>query len=132
MTHWLSSLLVLFAQTDATPLPSGAGEAAVQVDGLRLDLFTYKPKNYTNGPLIVVFHGMLRNADTYRDNAKVMGDRFGALIVAPLFDLKRFPNEAYQLGGLLRKDELQPKEKWTWSLVPKLVDEIRRREGRPR
>jgi poly(3-hydroxybutyrate) depolymerase len=132
MSHWLCPILLLVAQADAAPLPSGASQTSVQVDSLQLELFTYKPANYKNGPLLVVFHGMLRNADTYRDNAKGMGDRFGALVVAPLFDLKRFPNEAYQMGGLMKKDALQPKEKWTWSLVPKLVDEVRRREGRPK
>lgn len=132
MAHWLCSILLVVAQREAAPLATGAGKTTVVVDGVSLEVFTYKPETYKDGPLIVVFHGMLRNADTYRDNAKGLGDRFGALIVAPLFDSKRFPNEAYQSGGLFKKKELQPKEQWTWSMVPKLVDQVRRREGRPK
>src|SRR5436190_13903068 len=127
----LSLVLVLATQTPA-PIPEGAGKSSIDVAGQSLNLYTYKPKSYKNGPLIVVFHGMLRNADTYRDNAIGLGDRHAALIVAPEFDQKRFPNEAYQSGGLFKKGQLQPNEQWTWSLVPKLVDEIRKREGKPK
>ena len=116
----------------AEPIPPGPSKITLKVAAYDLDLFTYKPKTYTNGPLVVVFHGMLRNADTYRDNAIGLADRFGVVVVAPLFDLKRFPNEAYQSGGLFKKGELQPKEVWTWSLVPTLVDEVRKLEGQPK
>ena len=116
----------------AEPIPIGSSKITVKVASHDLDLFTYKPKTYTSGPLIVVFHGMLRNADTYRDNAVGLADRFGAVVVAPHFDLKRFPNEAYQSGGLFKKNELQPKEEWTWSVVPPLVDAVRKLEGKPR
>lgn len=129
----LSLALLLFVPVQTpTTIPAGIGKSEIQVGGHALELFTYRPKEYKDGPLIVVFHGMLRNADTYRDNAIGMGDRHGALIVAPAFDQKRFPNEAYQSGGLLKKGELQPRDQWTWSLVPKLVDEIRKREGKPK
>jgi poly(3-hydroxybutyrate) depolymerase len=131
MTGWLLPLVLLVAEPTPAPLPAGAGKIEVETGGHKLEVFAYKPKDYKDGPLIVVFHGMLRNADTYRDNGRGMGDRFGALIVAPLFDTRRFPNESYQLGGLLRRGEVQPAEQWTGKLVPKIVDEVRRREGRP-
>ena len=73
------------------------------------DVFTYKPANYKDGPLIVVFHGVLRNADTYRDNAKKLADRHGALVVAPRFDEKQFPSAKYQQGGLLKNVPVWPK-----------------------
>jgi poly(3-hydroxybutyrate) depolymerase len=129
MTGCLLPFVLLLA--DPVPLPDGAGKVEVEAGGHKLEVFTYKPKGYKDGPLIVVFHGMLRNAETYRDNARGMGDRFGALVVAPLFDAPRFPNESYQLGGLLRKGEVQPAERWTGQVVPKLVGEVRRRERRP-
>jgi poly(3-hydroxybutyrate) depolymerase len=124
---FLSLLLAL----KPAPIPAGSSKVEVEANGHRIELYTYKPKGYTDGPLIVVFHGMLRNADEYRDQARGMGDRFGALIVAPRIDAKRFPNEAYQQGGLFRDGKAQPRERWTWSLVPKIVAEVRRREGRP-
>jgi poly(3-hydroxybutyrate) depolymerase len=111
--------------------PSGSGKMEVTAGGQRIEVFTYRPSDYKDGPLILVFHGMLRNADTYRDNAKILGDRFHALIAAPRFETNRFPSEAYQRGGVTKKGAVQPREDWTYSLVPKIVDELRRRAGNP-
>jgi len=113
-------------------IPTGAAKLEAEVGDTRLDVFTYKPKDYTDGPLILVFHGVSRNAESYRDSARELADRHGALVVAPLFDEKRFPTRLYQRGGLLtREGQLVPKEQWTWQLVPKLADGVRRLEGRP-
>jgi dienelactone hydrolase len=136
----LSCLLCLFAialfvqpTARAQPeIPIGSAKQEVEIGATRLELFTYKPKNYKNGPLLLVFHGVNRNADSYRDSAKALADRCGGLVVAPLFDAKRFPTQLYQQGGLLTKDgTATPKEKWTWQFAPKLADKVRRLEGRP-
>jgi poly(3-hydroxybutyrate) depolymerase len=82
--------------------------------------------------LLLVFHGVNRNADEYRDFARELGDRNGALVAAPLFDSKQFPTAKYQQGGLMIKGQLAPPEDWTWSAVPKLADVIRQRAGRPK
>lgn len=131
MLSWLMPLLMLVGFPVAPAIPSGSDQIEVEVGTRKIEVLTYKPKSYKDGPLIVVFHGMLRNADTYRDHGIAMGDRFDALIVAPKFDQERFPNELYQEVGISRKGQIQPKEEWTASLVPKLVDAIRRHEGRP-
>jgi len=115
----------------AATIPAGSATVHVTVGGHPLELFTYKPANYAGGPLLLVFHGVLRNGDEYRDHAKGMGDRFGSLIVAPRFPEDRFPIPSYQLGGLKLDGEVQPRSKWTWELVPKIVDEVRQREGTP-
>jgi poly(3-hydroxybutyrate) depolymerase len=131
IASWFLPFTLLLADPVPAPLPAGSGQVEVEVAGLNLDVFSYKPPEYKDGPLIVVFHGMLRNADTYRDHGRALGDRFGALVVAPRFDLQRFPNEAYQEGGLFKQGKLQDREHWTWSLVPQVVDAVRRREDRP-
>lgn len=133
--HILLRLLVSCALTLALPLPAasfpdGSGKLEVTVRGVKLDVFTYKPAAYKDGPLIVVFHGIQRNADTYRDHAKSLGDRFGALIAAPRFDTNRFPTDAYQRGGVIKGGVVQPREEWTFSMAPKLVDEVRLAAGR--
>src|SRR5437762_3208612 len=76
--------------------PAGSGKFEVDVEGTRFAIFSYKPSNYQDGPLILVFHGVNRNADDYRDNAITLADRTGALIAAPLFDSERFPSRLYQ------------------------------------
>lgn len=113
-------------------LPAGPGRIEVALGDRAIEVYTYKPDAYDGGPMLMVFHGVLRNADEYRDHARGMGDRFRALVVAPKFDAERFPSSKYNQGGLLRRDRsVAPRADWTWSLIPKLADEIRRREGRP-
>lgn len=111
-------------------VPTGAGKVVIDV-GVPLEVFTYKAENYNGGPIILVFHGVGRNAEEYRDFATVLAERYGAIVAAPLFDLARFPSAAYQRGGIMKRKEPQPREKWTFTMVSKLVEGLRAREGRP-
>ncbi|MBI2824504.1 MAG: hypothetical protein HYX69_07455 [Planctomycetia bacterium] len=129
MTATIALLAALLLGTTAE-IPRGSQQLTVDLDGTELELFTYKPESYRDGPLILVFHGVLRNADEYRDHARGMGGRFGALVVAPRFPEERFPFESYQLGGLVVKGEVQPRSHWTWRFVSRIAEEVRRREGR--
>lgn len=129
-------LVALGALAFASPIaaatfPDGSGKLEITVRGTKLDVFTYKPAAYKDGPLIIVFHGLQRNAEGYRDYAKPLGDRFGALIAAPHFETNRFPTEAYQRGGVTKGRVVQPRDEWTFSLVPLLADELRHVAGRP-
>lgn len=124
------SLLIVTVAT-LGDLPPGMARVTAEVSGKTIDVFTYKPASYKDGPLIVVFHGSLRNADEYRNDARAMGDRFGVLIAAPKFDERQFGQGKYQQGGLMRDGKPTRDNEWTWTLVPKIVDAIRKREGRP-
>ncbi len=122
--------LVLALPSRAEPVPLGKGKVTVDV-GVPLEVFTYKPANYAGGPLVLVFHGVNRNAEDYRNFALTLGERFGVLVAAPYFDLERFPNDAYQRGGVMKAGRPQPREQWTFALVPKIVAALRAAEGRP-
>ena len=112
------------------PLPAGRGQFTL-AGPEPITVFTYKPAGYAGGPLLVVFHGVGRNAADYRDHAIAMAERFQAMVAAPLFDAERFRTERYQMGGVLRKGEPQPPDRWTFAFVPRLVERIRTLEGRP-
>ena len=105
--HALVVMSLLFSSSG--PLPVGKSSIDVRFGDDSLRLFTYKPKNYSDGPLIMVFHGVLRNAEEYRDDSVEMGDRFGALIVAPRFDEASFPKPRYQFGGIIRDGQATPR-----------------------
>jgi dienelactone hydrolase len=115
----------------AAPIPSGDGYQIVKIRGSNLEVFTYKPAGYDGGPLLLVMHGVERDADVYRDNARTIADRFGMVVVAPLFDKSRFPSALYQRGGIVNQKALQPQDKWTGILAVGLVEQLRRDEGRP-
>jgi pimeloyl-ACP methyl ester carboxylesterase len=106
------------------------GPSSVVFDngGEPLTLHTYRPPTYEKGPLILVFHGVRRNAEDYRNFAITLAERFNAIVVAPEFDSTRFPSARYQRGGLLKGKAVQPREAWTYAMVPGIVRFIRQRE----
>jgi pimeloyl-ACP methyl ester carboxylesterase len=123
-------VFLLFPVTGPGVIPAGSSRVEVEAGGYRLSVYTYKPPAYTDGPMVVVFHGLARNAADYRDHARGLGDRFGALVVAPEFDEERFDFRRYTRGGLVKEGAVAPRREWTWSLIPEIVGQLRRREGR--
>jgi hypothetical protein len=55
----------------ARPLPVGKSRFAFDLDGVSLEVFTHKPARYRGERMIIVLHGVLRNADEYRDHASL-------------------------------------------------------------
>ena len=42
-------------------------------------VFTYRPDGCSNRALLMVFHGVARNARTYRDDARAITEKYGGL-----------------------------------------------------
>ncbi len=132
MRALLTLLLAAFsvAGLGAAPLPAGPAKTTVEA-GVPLEVFTYKPAAYTDGPLFLIFHGVNRNAEDYRNFAISLAERFRAIVAAPHFDRERFSSEAYQRGGITKNDKPQPRDQWTYAMLPRIVAALREREGRP-
>lgn len=124
-------LLVAFSGLRADPLPKGPGRVECPNGAEPITLFTYKPPTYTAGPLLVVCHGVQRNAEDYRNFAITLAERFGAIVVAPLFDVQRFPTARYQRGGLVGGDgKAQSPGQWTYAIIPVIVAYVRELESK--
>lgn len=123
--------LLVVGNVMAAPLPTGFGRLTVGAGTNAITVFTYKPQSYSNGPLVVVFHGLLRNAEEYCHHAAPIAERYNVLIAAPLFETNRFSNEDYSRGGVFKKHVLRPREEWTFARVPGIVDAVRAGEGNP-
>lgn len=115
----------------AEPVRTGPGQIDFTSGEETLQVFTYKPPTYRDGPILLVFHGVNRNAEDYRNFAICLAERFKAIVAAPLFDRQRFSAERYQRGGLLAEGRARPREAWTFAFIPRLVEDLRQREGRP-
>lgn len=132
----LSCLAALLPAQASAPgadgdVPVGKATLTVSLDTLALEVFTYRPEAWAGERMLFVLHGVLRNADEYRDHAVGMADRFDALVVAPKFDGERFPSRAYQRGGILREDgTAAPAADWTYARIPELAAAMRARTGR--
>lgn len=131
------ALLITGAIARAEPLPAGSGRHMVAAGGERIELHTYKPQHYDGGPILLVLHGLGANAAGYRDYAIPLADARGLLVVAPLFDRKRFPAWRYQSGGLVRDQlaagvlQLEPRVQWTGTLILEIIEAVRTAEARP-
>ncbi len=126
------SLIAAAAALALATLPTGKGSFTLAHPKEPLQVFTYKPKAYKGGPLVMVCHGTLRNAEEYRDHAIAMADKLNVLIAAPLFDSERFPSRRYHRGGVLdEQGNAVPKADWTYPRLNDIVNEIRKREGKP-
>jgi len=92
--------LVAAAAPPVSAIPAGNGQQSVTVGATALTVFTYRPAGCAPHMTLLVFHGVSRDADRYRDHARPLADAACATIVAPLFDRARFPENLYQYGGV--------------------------------
>ncbi len=112
-------------------IPALSGEQTATVDGASFKVFTFRPTGCEIAGILVVAHGVDRNADAYQDDAIPLAQQNCLLTIAPLFDRARFPGWRYQRGGIVHRDKLQPESLWTTGLVRSFVAWAQARAGRP-
>ena len=141
-------LAFLFAGGAATagePPVIGQGAGSFQFDdpktatGKTLRVFYYRPKGFgPETPILFVMHGVKRNAGEYRDNWIALAERHGLLIVAPEFSNENFPKSwAYNLGNVVRRGpggtlEPVPESAWSFPVIDRIFDSVRRSAGSAR
>lgn len=136
MRIWLRGITLAIgvwhiAFAHAASIAPGVGQQTVNLGGTALQVFTYRPSSCAKPALLLVFHGVNRNADKYRDYARRIADTGCMIIVAPLFDDQRFPSWAYQRGGIIKKRAVQSEANWTVRYAISLIEWVRREEQRP-
>jgi len=113
--------------------PEGKGEVSVGEGDRAIQVFTYKPKGFSNGPIFFVFHGAKRNAEDYRNWSIVLADKHRAMVAAPFFDQERFLAHLYSWGGILTKDgKLRDRKGWSFPIATDVIQTILKREGDPK
>lgn len=136
----LAAVLILAGFTAslcAEPIPVGSSQHSISIGGELIELHTYKPPQYDGGPIVLVLHGLSANARGYRNYAIPLADALGYLVIAPLFDRKRFPTWRYQTGGLVRDQrtegefKVEPEKQWTGRLYLDVIEAVREAEARP-
>ena len=126
----LASALVLSGSAAAQTIAPGIGETSATVLGTSLRVFTYRP-GCPPRLVLVVFHGLGREAGPYRDAARPLADTLCALVVAPEFDDGRFPTSTYQRGGVMRHGTFLPPGARTVDMVAPLIAWARGASGQP-
>jgi pimeloyl-ACP methyl ester carboxylesterase len=97
-----------------------------------VDIFYHIPEgiDMTTAPIVLVFHGMSRNADDYRDYWISSAEKYNLMIFAPEFTDELYPsvsdaNSLYNFGNMITYGQLNPREEWTFSMVNPIFDFIR-------
>ena len=87
------------AQAEPLKLASGAGRFEIQHDGRTLPVWYFLPENVkADAPVLIVMHGVNRDADRYRNDWMPHAQRYGLILAAPEFSQKDFPEtEGYSL-----------------------------------
>jgi hypothetical protein len=126
-----AAMLALAASTitaAATPVPSGKWSFVFTDRKGHADrpmrVYTYRARQCDETcPIQFVMHGVNRNASDYRDYWELIADRYGLIIVAPEFSKANWPKGAgYNRGDVDAGDD---REKWAYSVIEHLFDEIR-------
>jgi pimeloyl-ACP methyl ester carboxylesterase len=132
-------LIISCAQAQAEPLATGKSEREIRVGDITWRVHAHKADCYSDGELVIVFHGSDRNPKLARDNAIPLSQAGCAIVVAPYFPQDLFPRWVYHFGGLgdvveeegRRRFKLRPRERRTGHLVLDLIQALRDGEGRP-
>ncbi len=141
---WRLRLVLLTALTILAAGCSGGSEPeAPELTAHRTGSFTVDPAccrrltvhyavgdgNPSQAQIVVVVHGVGRNASQYRDAwVPLIADR-QAIVLAPEFDEHAYPGvEAFNLGGMVDADErdVSP-DRWTFAAIEPVVAELVRR-----
>ena len=94
---------------------------------------TYVPvRSDATTPVVIVMHGASRDAPRYYDDWRALAEAHGFIVVVPYLSDKRFPgSNRYNLGHVFNGDtgRQRDKDKWTFSLIEPLFDEVVKRVG---
>jgi poly(3-hydroxybutyrate) depolymerase len=82
-------------------------------------------------PVVVVMHGVNRDADRYRDEWSALAQQYGLIVIVPEFDAQRFPgSRGYNTGFFTEADgSPRPREAWSFAAIEPLFDDVRQRFG---
>lgn len=147
MAEWMNRLVVavlllmagcvsVSERVSEGPLAPGSGVAIFEgLPGKRIQVYYHQPAAYRpDAPILMVMHGVNRNADWYRDAWRDLSERHGFLILAPEFDRAQFPGgRAYGRGNMrARGGDSLPQTEWAFNAVETLFDAARRWTGSTR
>ncbi len=143
MPKYLSALFALLlwataSVTLAAPLPVGESDYEMAeptgATAAPISVYCYRAAGWTPGrPIVVVFHGMKRNAEDYRAGWEDFADADGLLIVCPEFTDEKYPGARYYNTGNIMdktngKGQWQPKDEWVFPVVDRVIHDVKARQ----
>ena len=128
------SLVRLPAQD--TPAPADSSPAlnqfVFQQGGHHVLVRTYLPAGAgPDAPVLIVMHGVKRNAETYLHEWTGYADQSHFLLVVPEFSEAEFPgSRGYQDGNLATSSgQPLPRDQWSYNMIEPIFDQVCQRTG---
>jgi poly(3-hydroxybutyrate) depolymerase len=99
-------------------------------DGPAINVFVTRPPGIgPDRPVVIVMHGMRRNADEYRDQWHDLAVKHDFLLIVPGFSSENFPgSRGYNLGNTFGiAGSPVDRGLWSFSAIEKIFDDVLRR-----
>lgn len=132
----LTSPPALAAATSAISIASGAGSFSfVDEKGdpsKQMTVYTYLPGGVEPEAARIVFvmHGVGKNARGYRDTWIEHADKYGFMVIAPLFDREQWGRGAYSYASVIGRDGGVPDASmWSFNVIEHLFDAVKGATG---
>lgn len=97
-----------------------------------MTVYTYLPKRLQASAARIVFvmHGASKTASGYRDTWIEHADRYGFMVLAPLFDREQWGGGAYSYSSVATRDG-QPRDPslWSYNVIEHLFDAVKDATG---
>ena len=135
---WIAALLLLLALPARAEIPVGDGRIEVPepsgATAAPLPVWLHRAAAWQpGGPVLVVMHGLRRDADHYRDDWAALAERYGVLLLVPEFSHAKYPGAAwYNFGGAVDDAGVaRPREAWSFFALDRAVAAVQRAAGAP-
>jgi len=118
-------LTVAQVAVGAGQLPAGPGRFDVAWGGIKIPVWYYLPEQARpDTPVLIVMHGVNRDADRYRNEWQPHAEKYGLLLLVPEFSKQAFPaEENYNQGNMFdAKKRPLPREQWSFSVIEPVFD----------
>lgn len=134
-----AAALVAASTAQAQDLAVGSGRyertETVGATAERQAVYYHRPTAWTPaGRIVVVMHGVNRDADRYRDEWRPLADQHGFLLIVPEFSTAKFPGDAwYNFGGMVDAAGVpRPREGWSFGVLDRVFADVRAATGATR
>lgn len=138
---FLTAVLLMFSVSCAKATETlSAGTGVYKLDEKTGDnsdpisVYYHRPQNWKNGDkILVVFHGVNRDADRYFKGLEQAADEKNILLICPEFTKEKYPGSRYYNYGNVRGGKnyslLNNSDKWTYNVVNRIIADIKNRAG---
>lgn len=100
-----------------------------------VEIYYYRPPTWSpEDPVFIAFPGYTRTGDRFRTRLEALSVKYNMAIASPKFSPEKYPGARwYQEGNISdaegEEGHIQPRGKWTFSAIDRVISEVRRRTG---